>query len=1479
MARPADAGASGPKPRPAAAATPAAKKRRRLNVRALVGLAVAAAALVGGAAAVSALRGGAQGLREAEDLVKQGRRDLALRYLKDYIDRHPNDTVALALRARLLGESAATLGQISEAAQATDLILRRVPEGPEAQELRRRLVDLYLRQEGLVPAREVRYRTAESIAREYIERAEKEKAAADPARRAELAAVHRLLGRALEGQYRTGNADALARRADKDKKTPSGAIEEFEAAAALDPADVDGAERLARLQVEAGGKAGEAAADRTFAALLAANREDPKREAAALLAKARVLEASAEGRPEREKAAAAALDEAIRLAPQDVEARLAKAEQLVAETKLDEAARQVEALPEAARDDLRVREFVGRLELRRNHPELAVESWRKGLRLAAGPGGDDARLALLSFNLALIDLYLGRVDEAAPLIAQVRRLSAVKDPPVALFLDGLRALKTNRPAEAIGILEKVALSLGTLPAVLHGALYQALGEAYEAVQDPPRAIEAYRRAVEVAPKSTEARRAVARLLAARDDGRGLDQAAEELRRGLVEQPDEPLLKVALAGILLRQQERLPKDRRDFAEVETLLKEVPPNTPGLVMMQGQLLADTGRFAEAVRQLGAAAEKHDRKNPELWRLYAIGLAAEGKVDEALRALELAVAPENAGDHSALRVERARLLTQRGKGREAQQVLTRDWQSLPPPQRPLVWRSAADLLRALGDRDGARRALRRWADLAPDDPAPGLRLLESGLADDDDATVKDGLETLKKLPRQAEVYGPLARAYELLQGIRPTTAAADRARRLAEAESDIARVRKAAPKLWAGPMLQGLLAERRDRPDDAIAAYQEARDLGAGAPVTRRLVVLLAKQKRFDDLARLRQQLGVNPELDRLAAAAALEAGDRGRAEELAARVVAGDPDGLQARRWQAEVLSRLGKPDRAEADLRALVKKHPERLDGWLTLLAFQVQQNRPAAARAETVEAAAKAVPSPRPNLLRAQCYRLAGDNEKAAQAFKVALDGSPDDPETLLAAADFENAVGRGAGAEPLLRRALDRAGPTRARAARGLAMVLIGRAGDYPAWREAWDLVKPGGPAGTESVADRLARAEVLARGVEPAQRREATRLLEGLAADLPTASAEAVATRTLLNRLYGEAGEADKARAALEPVAAGAGDANAVARYVDTLLKDGKPDQAAQQLDRLAALEPGSLRVALLGAELLRARGKADEAARAFEAAYRDRAASAEGIAAGRVAANVLVQMGRADDAERIARDLAGRHPGQAAFLAFVLARRGRLDAALDACKEAVAAGAAREAAEMVVRVVSPGRDRARADAAAVAKAAEILQAALKIRPDDPQILLALARVRNYQGDHAEEVRLYREALAHDPPSFLFLNDLAYILSEELDRPAEALPQIDDALRRVGPNPTLLDTKGLVLIRLGRFGDAATVLTQAEGLVAAGSPTRAAIAFHQALAAKGLGRGDEARAAAARARAAKLDPAGLSARERKDWEALERP
>jgi Tfp pilus assembly protein PilF len=1454
-------------------------------VRAVVGLAAAALVVVGVVAALGAWRGGGdQGLREARTLVEQGKRPLAQRYLEEYLKSHPDDTEALALRARLLAEAATTTGQVLDAAQATDLVLRRDPDGATAQELRRRLVALYLRLEGAVPPGEVRYRTAESIARDYLERAARDKAAADPARTAERAEVHRLLGRALEGEYRLGDRDALTRRAAKDPRGRSGAIEELEAAAALDPADIDGAERLARLQVEAGGKGGEAASARTLDAMLAANRDDPKRAAAAHLARARVLEATAEGRPERAAAVAAELDAAIRLAPADVEARLAKAEQAVARKDLATAAAQIDALPESARDTLPVREFQGQLELLRNHPEIAVESWRKGLRLAAaGPGGD-AKLYRLSFNLARIDLYLGRIAEADPLIAQVRRLSAVKDPPPARFLDGLRALKTNRPAAAIAILQDVALGIGTLPASLHAELYLDLGEAFEAVQDPAKALEAYRRAAASPPKSPNAYRAIVRLLAARADNRGLDEAVELLRRGLVEQPDEPTLMVMLAGVLLTQQERLPAARRDFGEVEGLLKRAErraPNAPGLVAVQGQYLADVGRLDEAVRRLGTAAEKFDPKNAELWRRWAVGLAAQGKVDEALRALERGAAPENAGDQYPLRVERAHLLSQQGKGREAQRALTRDWQALPPSQRPLAWRAASELLRSLGDRDGARKALLQWAELAPDDPTPGLRLLEVGLADDDAAAVEDGLRTLKGLREAGAVYGPVARAYELLQGIRPTTTAAERARRLAEAAPVVAEVRRLAPKLWAGAMLAGLLDELRDRPEPAIAAYQQARELGAGAPVTRRLIVLLAKQKRFDDLAKLRQQLGADPELDRLAAAAALEAGDRGRAEELAARVVAGDPDGLQAHRWQAEVLSRVGKTDQGEADLRKLVEQAPERLDAWLTLLAFQVQQKRPAAAVAATVEAAAKAVKADRPELLKAQCFRLARDDARAAAAFRAALEKAPDDPETLLAAADVESAADRPAAAEPLLRRALDRGGPTLGRAARGLALVLADRAGDYPAWREAWELVKPGGPAGGEAPADRLSRAEVLARGVEPDQRREAVRLLEGLAADLPAANPGAVAARNLLNRLYREAGDAEKARAALEPVATGpsAGDPTAIARFVDALLRDKKPDQAARQLDRLTALEPKALRTDLLRAQVLRAQGRKEEADKALEAAYRDRAGSEEATVAGRTAANLLLEADADAAAERIARDLAGRHPGQAVLLAFVLDRRGRPAEALDACKEAVAAGAVREAAETAVRVINPAPGRPRATPALLAQAADVLKDALKLRPDDPQAMLALAHVRYFQGDHADEVRLYREALAHKPPNYSFLNNMAYVLCEELGEPAEALERIDEALRRLGPNPTMLDTKGLVLVRLGRFDDALAALKQAEALAAAKASTRAAIAFHQALADRGLGRGDEAKAAAARARQAGHDPAGLSARERKDWEALDRP
>ena len=105
-----------------------------------------------------------------------------------------------------------------------------------------------------------------------------------------------------------------------------------------------------------------------------------------------------------------------------------------------------------------------------------------------------------------------------------------------------------------------------------------------------------------------------------------------------------------------------------------------------------------------------------------------------------------------------------------------------------------------------------------------------------------------------------------------------------------------------------------------------------------------------------------------------------------------------------------------------------------------------------------------------------------------------------------------------------------------------------------------------------------------------------------------------------------------------------------------------------------------------------------------------------------------------------------------------------------------------------------------------------------------------------------------------------------MAWTLSEDLNRPEEGLKQANEALLRIGWQPNLLDTRGVIEIRLGQLDDAIKDLEEAAAALPTGP-----VYFHLARAFQKKGRMAEFRASRDRARQAGIRPEQLDESERR--------
>ncbi len=267
----------------------------------------------------------------AEQAMAGGQPDKALRHLDQFLRVSAVDVAALELKARILAEAAQGPDALIEAARWNDRLLRVDPGGIGRQTTRRRLAELYLRYSDALRmsplaasapemvAAEVRYQSAESIAREMIR--------IDPSD----GSGHRLLGMALQARTAAGDAAGSGEAAAC-----------YETALRLDPRDALASELLAGLC--RGRLKDPARADAVLDAMLRAERTA----VAVRLARARHFDQFGDN-----ARAAAELAEAVALAPSDAACRLAAADAASRSGDLKTARAHLDAIPAESREGLR----------------------------------------------------------------------------------------------------------------------------------------------------------------------------------------------------------------------------------------------------------------------------------------------------------------------------------------------------------------------------------------------------------------------------------------------------------------------------------------------------------------------------------------------------------------------------------------------------------------------------------------------------------------------------------------------------------------------------------------------------------------------------------------------------------------------------------------------------------------------------------------------------------------------------------------------------------------------------------------------------------------------------------------------------------------------------------------------------------------------------------------------------------------------
>jgi tetratricopeptide (TPR) repeat protein len=606
-------------------------------------------------------------------------------------------------------------------------------------------------------------------------------------------------------------------------------------------------------------------------------------------------------------------------------------------------------------------------------------------------------------------------------------------------------------------------------------------------------------------------------------------------------------------------------------------------------------------------------------------------------------------------------------------------------------------------------------------------------------------------------------------------------------------------------------------------------------------------------------------------------ALRVGDKGQAERLAALAVQGDPQGFDVRTWQAQVLRALGKPQDAEEAFRKLTVETPAEPRAWFQLLMLQASQGKTAEAAATLEAMRARVKPETlagrSPDLFWAYCYRAVGKLDQAVEACRAALRKEPASAAVFQAVVAFFDQTGLPrlrAEAVEMLQAVVDR-DKENGWARRELAERLAARPNDRASWERALAIVGPE-PRPDDQAADTFTRARVYAQSPVGGDRQKAIAILQKLADELPndTAVQDQLARLLLADHRPAEA----RAHAAKAAESSQAG-LDSIVAYAGALIALKDADAAAKQVERLEQIAPNDRPVLDLKVKLLTLQGKPAEAAAVLEKAFDGAADAADAQTFGETVALMLRDLGQPVAAERVARKLAAKGAQGRCTLAKILATRGGdhdQAAALLELEEAGKSDSVDAGTTALSVALTP-----KSDPRWLALADRFLTEAQKAQTaaSDPRETLALLDkltiVRHIQKRYPEEVALYQQMLALKPASPTFLNNLAWTLSEEMNNPREGIKWADEAIKALGPQPALLDTRGVVLTRLGRYDEAVHDLDAAVRATPSGS-----FLYHLARTYRKMNRPDDARSCRDRARAAGLTREQLQPSEQADWDAV---
>jgi cellulose synthase operon protein C len=1100
----------------------------------------------------------------------------------------------------------------------------------------------------------------------------------------------------------------------------------------------------------------------------------------------------------------------------------------------------------------------------------------------------------------LFDLQFQQRDVSSARVTLEKIAAAKRNPELREFREAQLLALDGKPLEATRRLELVRPQLVERWPDYARQADTMLMQCYQILGQPDMSAVVARRALSTNRGAIDAQMALANSLQSLGKTAEARAEFEKLMVTLQERNDQPALLAqvcrSLVELRLIEQMQRPADARDWNSVESYIRAQHEiiKEPTASLLLADVSSRKGQPEEARKIVGELVKSY----PDSSLVYAALVGIELQQHDAEAALRLLdSAPEKLCRELPLRVQRIEaILLRSGTSREsvvkALEEVAANADTLSDNERARLYSALAMGYQRLSDRDKALEFWNKSADLQPHDSRIHWMLFDMVRPTPD-------LKSLSNLAVWFEhEFGPdsaqakLTRAAVLSAGVReeqrPKLAAQKPQFDLTDANTkDLQRARDLLrevetlrPDWYERPKILAEIDVLEGKVDYAIKDLQEALQEGpADSFLVAQLAKLLFLSHRNAEAEEIFKTYASSlpPELRRLEISNLIQTGDLPESLRKFEELMPEDSQNPTEHLAYAQLLEANGKIEEAEKHFRQATKLGSRQPETWLALVNFLVRAGKGEDAR-KAVQEAQIALPEDRRALALAQGYDAIGDADLAEQYYKIALDAAPSDLRLKQLVAAFYIKTNHAELAKPHLNALLDLKPSdadqreVQAWARRASAQVLASD-GSYPSLQRALkEYLKPA-PGERLAPADLQVKANLLAARFEPSAVREALDTLNDLKQQRALSNDE----RLMVAQMYERIGDWSSARDEMQNLVSQSNASPATyITFIEMLLRRSAADEAQTWLTKLQAMPRVNQRaLATLTARVKAAQGKGDQAAKYLLAMLpSEKPMPKDKVELMPLIAELLEQIGQPDQAEKLWRQYVEYNPQRSLLLAAFLARRGKVDEALNIAEQVRKS----ESTLSVLQVIAiAGRQRLHPLTQPQAQRIEQwFTRALRDDPDSTSLQIIWADFLDSQGRYDEMEKVYRSILSRsDVPAkdrALVANNLAFVLAIQGRQLDEAKKLTDETVAYLGPISDTLDTRGMVSLAKGDTKQAIRDLTEAVAILA----PQPAKYVHLALAQAAANDMSSARDSIDKAKELKLNPDDLSPADRKKYDAL---